>query len=197
MGISFVYIGRDENTLKDMLPVEKLGDQLPLELGGKSGFGYVPKPAGANKTGVAAVPGFLGLDPETITELEEPLKPMAFPRAPWGDMGNNNNTSMLGKLLSPSNPSTQKMLQAMLPTLLPSLPKTFKLSNMFPPGGVVTSEISVILEAVRKDHPTWLEGLPPMFRMPKNEGAAHQEGAVHGAGGHTAMIRSIYGLDMF
>ncbi|TLD32149.1 hypothetical protein E2P81_ATG05125 [Venturia nashicola] len=197
MGISFVYIGRDETTLEDMLPVEKLGDQLPLELGGKSAFGYVPRPAGANVTGVAAIPGFIGRDPETITEVEEPFKPLGFPRAPWGVQGNNNNSSMLRKLLSPSNPATQKMMQAMLPTLLPSLPKDFKLSDMFPPGGVVTSNMDIILTAVRKDHPDWLAGLPPMYQAPRNETSAHQEAAAHGTGGHSAMIRFIYGVDMF
>ncbi|KAE9963117.1 hypothetical protein EG327_001675 [Venturia inaequalis] len=197
MGISFVYIGRDEDTLGDMLPVDKLGDQLPLEMGGKSAFGYVPRPAGANVTGIAAIPGFLGRDPETVTELEEPFKPLSFPRFPWGDQVNNNKSSMLGKLLSPSNPATQKTLQAMLPTLLPSLPKDFKLSEMFPPGGIVTSDVEVILSAVQKDHPDWLAGMPPKFRAPQNETVAHQENAAHGAGGHSAMIKSIYGLNSF
>lgn len=202
MGISFVYIGRDEATLKDMLQVEKLGDQLPLELGGKSAFGYAPRPAGSNATGgAAAFPGFTGRDPETITELEEPLKPLGRPEIAWADQGNNkNNASMLGQLLSPSNPATQKMMQAMLPTLLPSLPKDFKLSETFPPGGIIISNMEIIIAAVQKDHPEWLAGMPPMFRVPKNETLAHQEGAVqgvsHGAGAHSATIRSIYGLSI-
>lgn len=194
MGISFVYIGRDENTLKDMLPVEKLGDQLPLELGGGSAYGF--DPATANKTGVAAVPGFLGVDPNTITELNEPLKPIAFSRGPRGGQGNNN--PVMAQLLSPGNPTTQKMLQSMLPTLLPSLSKDFKLSDMFPPGGIVTSEMDVLLAAVQKDHPSWLSKMPPTFKQPQNEstshaaGPAHQDGTV---GGHGAMIRAIYRLD--
>lgn len=191
MGISFVYIGRDENTLKDMLPVEKLGDQLPLELGGKSYFGYVPRAAGINKTAMTTMPGFSGVDPESITELQAPLKPLSY--ASWASWGSpTNKTSILGKITSPSNPETQKLLQALLPTLLPSLPKDFKLSDMFPPGGIVMSNYEVIMAAVEKDHPEWLAGMRPRLRAPKNEA-----GAAHGAGGHTAMIRSIYGLDLF
>ncbi|QDS69179.1 hypothetical protein FKW77_000002 [Venturia effusa] len=181
MGISFVYIGRDENSLNDMLRVEKLGDQLPLELGGKSGFGYVPRPRDANTADIPAVPGFLGIGPEDITELEEPLKPRSFPRIPQGDQG-NNNTSVIGKLLSPSNPATQKLLQAMLPTLLPSLPKEFKLSELFPLGGIVTSNMDIILAAVQKDHPDWLAGLPPYFRQPQGEAK-------------TSLLRAMYGLN--
>jgi hypothetical protein len=192
MGISFVYIGRDKATLKDKLPVEKLGDQLPLELGGGSAFGYAA-PVNTSKTGISAIPGMLGLDTSTITELEEPLAPMKMPGSGFFG-GGGNSTSFLGQLLSPSNPTTQKMLQKMLPSLLPSLPKDFKLSDIFPPGGIVTSNMDVLFDAVKKDHPTWLSGIPQvLLKEPKDEGAGHADGG-HG---HKAMIRAMYGLDGF
>jgi hypothetical protein len=183
MGISFVYIGRDATTLKDKLPVEKLGDQLPIELGGGSAFGMYR--SNTTKSPIA-LPAILGPDPNSITELEAPLPPMKTPAFSLG----GNSSSIFGQMLNPSNPTTQKMMEMMLPSLLPSLPKGFKLSDVFPPGGIVTSNMEVLFEAVQKDHPSWLSAMPkPLFKQPAKEGADHQEG------GHRAVIRAIYGLD--
>jgi hypothetical protein len=168
MGISFLYIGRDENTLKDRLPLDPRSDELPLELNSMSAMGII-RPTNSSKgldfsdvlkayglppsTDIATIvpglpKGFNTSDPFIEVPLGPPWKTSAFDFSGWGfevpSFGGFN-------LSNPTFKSFLDMFNGMAKKCLPSLPKDFKLSNIITQGGIVTSETDVLELAIYKD----------------------------------------------
>jgi len=65
MGISFLYIGRDEHILKDRLPVDPRSDESRLEVGYKGTMGIIKAPNSATSLNFASALAAFGLPPNT------------------------------------------------------------------------------------------------------------------------------------
>ena len=163
MGISFLYIGRDEATLHDKLRLEsRYADSFPVELNLTSGWGRGGRRAnwkepnltsiltgyGINITGnLSAV--FPNLPPDfNISDpyVEAPFPPFQFPSF-------NRSSRLIPDILKGfnlTNPHILEMLDGILPTFIPGLPKDFKLSNVYVPGGIIMSDLRTLMDAIRK-----------------------------------------------
>jgi hypothetical protein len=138
MGINFLYIGRDAVTLKDKLPIDPRVDQLPVEMNLTSVFSkigsYIPgsssSPASTEIEWVDAPPYNPKKRPTYVLDLSTIIP--GFPKM-------TELYKAAGK--------ADELLSIFLPGLLP---KDFKLSKVFVPGGVIVSEMDVLRQALSK-----------------------------------------------
>src|ERR1700712_1336332 len=158
MGISFLYIGRDEKTLKDRLLLDPRSNEVPLEMNFTDTFGVMARAPASNLSAL-----FLehGISPEgnltsifpTIPpdfNISEPFVAAPFPpiRMPF-----INFWSYLPGLpanFNISDPSMKGLLDDAIIKYLPELPKGFKLSKVLVPGGIIKSEAEPMLEILLK-----------------------------------------------
>jgi hypothetical protein len=198
MGINFLYIGRDESTLKDKLRIESGMDELPLEFNLTSAFGMSfgnntntfnvssilsqwGMPAGFNISKfIPGVPaGFNASDPY----VDAPFPPFQLPKFNMSSfLPGIPGLSGLSNALSISNPLILSLSDTMLKTFLPNLPKDFSLSKIYVPGGIILSEMETLFTAMR-DSP-WMKafGSPPFG------------GLAFGGPGTGVLTRSLYQL---
>src|ERR1700761_463821 len=88
MAINFLYIGRDENTLKDKFKLQPLMDQLPAEMGYASGLALASGVSDPNYTpfSVEELPSLnltdvfvkLNINPTMVKLLLYPFLPAGF-----------------------------------------------------------------------------------------------------------------------
>src|ERR1700753_3709872 len=162
MGINFLYIGRDENTLKDKLRIETLYPEAPLQMNMTGVFGMrgrgrgnssafnasavlatLGRPAGTDLS--KFLPGFppgFNLSEPFVEAPFPPFKPRAF-----------NFPSMIPGIprgFNASDPVSVKKMDGILKTTVPGLPKDFSLSNIYVSGGIVLSEMETLMTAIYK-----------------------------------------------
>src|ERR1700760_3658326 len=167
MGINFLYIGRDESTLKDRLRIENGMDELPLEMNITSAFEMMPGAAGFRLNNISTVLSNFGLSNLNFSNyisgvpadfnLSDPHVVVPFP--PFQPPNFNFNISSflpgipgLGSLMNASslnNPQMLSMADGLLKTFVPGLPKDFSLSKIYVPGGIVLSEMETLMIAMR------------------------------------------------
>lgn len=196
MGISFLYIGRDEHTLKDKLLIEsqyELG--FPIEMN-MTGSPYGRRPAPGNNSRPTNISSLLPGVPAQYIEavvprgfnlsepyVEKPFPPLRIPRKP-------QQVFNLSALMPWLPEDTAKLMtetavsvfEDSLKTYAPGIPKDFKFANLYSPGGVVISEMEGLISGLRKAGA--LKG--PAASMGGEDG--------HVAGGHMRrlMVRSMY-----
>jgi hypothetical protein len=161
MGINFLYIGHDETTLKDKLQMEIRMDELPIEMNITSAFALGMPPVGSSANANVFDPfGFLGtfgIPTELILNfiprlpkginVSDPL----VDAPPFAPLQPPNISSLLPGLpesSTVSNTPVMNMLDGMLKTYVPGVPKDFSFSKVFVPGGVVLSEIEPLIEGI-------------------------------------------------
>jgi hypothetical protein len=170
MGINFLYIGRDEATLKDKLLIEPSFDiGLPDELAGLAPS--TPSPVTSNSSSNTAGPSalsslFAAFDISSLI----PTVPRGFnfsspyvvaPFDPISMRGPNMSSSTATP--TPSSVSSVPaggssalfdsmigMVEGMLKSFFPDAAKDFKVSKLFSQGGIVTSEMEGLIRAISK-----------------------------------------------
>jgi hypothetical protein len=165
MGINFLYIGRDEHTLKDRLLIESRLDELPLELNLTSAFGLTMGLLGNNTSAfnLSNILATLGLPKDTDLSKFIPGIPRAFntsnpyveaPFQPFQPAAINFTFPGMVPGLPPgfngSDPTIVKIVDGMLKVFVTGLPKDFSVGNIFVPGGIVVSEMETLMEAMIK-----------------------------------------------
>jgi len=128
-------------------------------------------PANANLSSIipGVPPGFNASDPFVEAPFP-PFRPPFFNRtSPIPGLPGGFNTS---------DPLVMSMLDGMLPTFVPGLPKDFKLSNVFVPGGIIINEMQILMDTILKN--MGIEN--PM--------------AAFGMSGHRVLARQMYQLGM-
>jgi hypothetical protein len=163
MGISFLYIGRDEATLHDKLRLESRWiDGFPRELNYTGGWGRGGRRANWKEPNLTSIlTGFgipvtgnlsavlPGLPPDfNISDpyVEAPFPPFQFPSY-------NRSSRLVPDFLKDfnlTNPHILEVLDGVLPKFIPGLPKDFKLSNVYVPGGIIMSDLRTLMDAIRK-----------------------------------------------
>jgi hypothetical protein len=155
MGISFLYIGRDENTLKDKLLIETpTGSGLPQEMNTTTSFFGGAR--GNTSTSAFNASSILSRYPPGLIPtgfnfsspyVEAPFPPIQIPRRPL------NLTALIPWL--PADvfklpDSTVSELEDLLKSRMPGIPKDFKFSKLYSPGGMVISELEGLMSGIRK-----------------------------------------------
>lgn len=172
MGIHFLYIGRDEATLKDKLLVEVTSDEFPKEMNITGGIAALrpplpyPPPPGMPVSNASAPLSFeslldmFGQPRNTNFSIYFPTVPPTFnashpfveePFAPNPPPEVDLSKYMPGLPKGPfniTNPVYFNMVESLLKTFVPVLPKDFNLSSVITSGGIVTSEIESIVDQV-------------------------------------------------
>ncbi|KAF2671726.1 hypothetical protein BT63DRAFT_422253 [Microthyrium microscopicum] len=147
MGISFLYIGRDENTLNDKLPfsLTPIGG-LPVEMNYTSpyprtnvsamlaGLG-IPMTANLSQIIPGIPPWFNLSDPRVIAPITPFNRTMPLPV--------QHQTAQTPAFFS-------DIIDKMLVAVVPGLPKEFKVSNIYVPGGINLSQMELLMEEMLK-----------------------------------------------
>jgi hypothetical protein len=155
MGISFLYIGRDENTLKDKLLIEtrtELG--FPEEMNvTASPFGGARGNMSASAFNTSAIlsrypPGWIPAGFNLSSPyVEAPFPPIGIPARSL------NLTALIPWLpadILKLSDSAMSMWENILKNVMPGIPKDFKFSKLYSPGGMVTSELEGLISGIRK-----------------------------------------------
>jgi hypothetical protein len=153
MGISFLYIGRDESTLKDKLLIEptyELG--FPLEMNISVGiFGGAQgnrTTSAYNSSSILSMlpPGLLPAGFNTSSPyVEAPFPPIRI--RPM------NLTAILPWLpadLFTLSDAAVGMFENALKNMFPEVPKDFRFSKLYSPGGMVISELEGLIRGIQK-----------------------------------------------
>lgn len=130
MGINFLYIGRDENTLNNKLPLDPRGSILPIELGGVDPYSKT------NASSLATSPvKFIDAIPAPRQRPKSMSIAVMLPFLPTSYTKGLSMTSLM------ANASIQSMLETVAKKLVKGVPQDFKISKILLPGGINLSEI--------------------------------------------------------
>src|ERR1700760_2154031 len=149
MGINFLYIGRDEKTLKDKLRLESRYDEPPIQMNMTSMFGRRMRGQG-NSSAFNISSIFAAFGKPANTDLSKFLPGLPpgfnesepFVEAPFPPFKARafNFPSMIPGIPSgfnASDPIMVKNMDAMLKATVPGFPKDFSLSHIYVSGGIV------------------------------------------------------------
>jgi hypothetical protein len=167
MGISFLYIGRDEHTLNDRLLLESPSELgFPLEMNVTTSP-YRPRGNfSANTSNMTSLQAMLSrFDAATLSSIlppdfnmsapyvTKPFNPIPYRRP----VPNKPNTVPSKPSTVPALPvdpvateHTMAMLEGYLKKVIPGIPKDFKFSKLYAPGGFIISELEELINGIKQ-----------------------------------------------
>jgi hypothetical protein len=160
MGISFLYIGRDEHTLQDKLRLEtpsELG--FPIEMNISASAYRGPRGnVSVNTTDMSSLKTMLSrFDAATLStiippgfNISEPYVTKPFNPIPYRRPAPNTASTKPASVPDfKVSDTTMEMVEGILKRLLPGIPRDFKFSKLYAPGGIIISEIEGLVNGIK------------------------------------------------